>query len=562
MKISGSQIVIECLLEQGVDTVFGYPGGAILNIYDALYKNSNRIRHILTAHEQGASHAADGYARSTGKVGVCMATSGPGATNLVTGIATAYMDSIPVVAITCNVTQAQLGKDSFQEIDITGVTMPITKHNFMVRDVNDLADTIRKAFHIAKSGRPGPVLIDIPKDVTASQTEYESVNPETLNFDIPSKIIHSPSKEQILNAIKMIDEAERPFIYAGGGVQIAGACEELKSLAEKANIPVSMSLMGKAVFPNKHPLSMGMIGMHGTYVANTACDKCDLLLAIGCRFSDRVIGDPKKFAGGAKILQIDIDPAEVNKMIEVDNALIGDIKQILAEISSKIQKKEPGKWNEQVNEWKKIVPPSYNKKQDLSPKFIFEYVNSKVKQDTIITTEVGQHQMWTAQFYDFMQPRTFLTSGGLGTMGYGTGAAIGAQFANPEKTIVHFAGDGSFRMNCNELATIQHYELPIIIVVLDNHALGNVRMWQTLFYEKRYSNTTLDFGPDWEKLAFAYGIRGYHVKNEEEFKKAFDDALKSKKPAVIDAEIYIDEMVLPMIPPGKPVEYLMLDVKD
>ena len=562
MKIFGSQIVIECLLEQGVDTVFGYPGGAILNIYDALYKNSNRIRHILTAHEQGASHAADGYARSTGKVGVCMATSGPGATNLVTGIATAYMDSIPVVAITCNVTQAQLGKDSFQEIDITGVTMPITKHNFMVRDVNDLADTIRKAFHIAKSGRPGPVLIDIPKDVTASQTEYEPVNPETLNFDIPSKIIHSPSKDQILNAIKMIDEAERPFIYAGGGVQIAGACEELKSLAEKANIPVSMSLMGKAVFPNKHPLSMGMIGMHGTYVANTACDKCDLLLAIGCRFSDRVIGDPKKFAGGAKILQIDIDPAEVNKMIEVDNALIGDIKQILAEISSKIQKKEPGKWNEQVNEWKKIVPPSYNKKQDLSPKFIFEYVNSKVKQDTIITTEVGQHQMWTAQFYDFMQPRTFLTSGGLGTMGYGTGAAIGAQFANPEKTIVHFAGDGSFRMNCNELATIQHYELPIIIVVLDNHALGNVRMWQTLFYEKRYSNTTLDFGPDWEKLAFAYGIQGYHVKNEEEFKKAFDDALKSKKPAVIDAEIYIDEMVLPMIPPGKPVEYLMLDVKD
>ena len=562
MKISGSQIVIECLLEQGVDTVFGYPGGAILNIYDALYKNSNRIRHILTAHEQGASHAADGYARSTGKVGVCMATSGPGATNLVTGIATAYMDSIPVVAITCNVTQAQLGKDSFQEIDITGVTMPITKHNFMVRDVNDLADTIRKAFHIAKSGRPGPVLIDIPKDVTASQTEYEPVNPETLNFDIPSKIIHSPSKDQILNAIKMIDEAERPFIYAGGGVQIAGACEELKSLAEKANIPVSMSLMGKAVFPNKHPLSMGMIGMHGTYVANTACDKCDLLLAIGCRFSDRVIGDPKKFAGNAKILQIDIDPAEVNKMIEVDNALIGDIKQILAEISLKIQKKEPGKWNEQVNEWKKIVPPSYNKKQDLSPKFIFEYVNSKVKQDTIITTEVGQHQMWTAQFYDFMQPRTFLTSGGLGTMGYGTGAAIGAQFANPEKTIVHFAGDGSFRMNCNELATIQHYELPIIIVVLDNHALGNVRMWQTLFYEKRYSNTTLDFGPDWEKLAFAYGIQGYHVKNEEEFKKAFDDALKSKKPAVIDAEIYIDEMVLPMIPPGKPVEYLMLDVKD
>ena len=559
MQISGSQIVIECLIEQGVDTVFGYPGGAILNIYDALYKNSNRIRHILTAHEQGASHAADGYARSTGKVGVCMATSGPGATNLVTGIATAYMDSIPLVAITCNVTQSQLGKDSFQEIDITGVTMPITKHNFIVRDVKDLADTIRKAFYIAKSDRPGPVLIDIPKDITSAVTEYEAVDPSKLDFNLPSKKIPFPSEQQIENATKLIDESQKPFIYAGGGVITSEASDELFSFATKANIPVAMSLMGKAAFPNKHELSLGMIGMHGTYAANTACDNCDLLLAIGCRFSDRVIGEAAKFAKNAKILQIDIDPTEVNKMINVDDALLGDIKSILAKLTAKIQKKEKTQWNSQIEEWKKIVPPSYNKKQDLSPKFIFEYVNSQVKEDTIITTEVGQHQMWTAQFYDFTKPRTFLTSGGLGTMGFGTGAAIGAKFANPDKTVVHFAGDGSFRMNCNELATIEHYQLPIIIVILDNHALGNVRMWQTLFYEKRYSNTTLDFGPEWTTLASAYGIQGYHVKNEKEFKDAFDKALKSGKPAVIDAEIFLDEMVFPMIPPGKSIEYLLME---
>lgn len=559
MQISGSQIVIECLIEQGVDTVFGYPGGAILNIYDALYKNSNRIRHILTAHEQGASHAADGYARSTGKVGVCMATSGPGATNLVTGIATAYMDSIPLVAITCNVTQSQLGKDSFQEIDITGVTMPITKHNFIVRDVKDLADTIRKAFYIAKSDRPGPVLIDIPKDITSAITEYESVDPSKLDFNLPPKKNSFPSEQQIENAAKLIDESQKPFIYAGGGVITSEASDELFSFATKANIPVAMSLMGKAAFPNKHELSLGMIGMHGTYAANTACDNCDLLLAIGCRFSDRVIGEAAKFAKNAKILQIDIDPTEVNKMINVDHALLGDIKSILAKLTAKIQKKEKSQWNSQIEEWKKIVPPSYNKKQDLSPKFIFEYVNSHVKEDTIITTEVGQHQMWTAQFYDFTKPRTFLTSGGLGTMGYGTGAAIGAKFANPDKTVVHFAGDGSFRMNCNELATIEHYQLPIIIVILDNHALGNVRMWQTLFYEKRYSNTTLDFGPEWTTLASAYGIQGYHVKNEKEFKDAFDKALKSGKPAVIDAEIFLDEMVFPMIPPGKSIEYLLME---
>lgn len=559
MQMTGSQIVIECLIEQGVDTVFGYPGGAILNIYDELYKNSNRIRHILTAHEQGASHAADGYARSTGKTGVCMATSGPGATNLVTGIATAYMDSIPLVAITCNVTQTQLGKDSFQEIDIVGVTMPITKHNFIVRDVNSLADTIRKAFYIAKSDRPGPVLIDIPKDITSSVTEYEPVNPAELKFNEHSKALPPLSENLLKNAVNLINQSQKPFIYAGGGVITADACSELKSFAEKANIPVAMSLMGKAAFPNKHPLSLGMIGMHGTYAANTACDNCDLLLAIGCRFSDRVIGEAAKFARNAKIIQIDIDPTEVNKMVNVHEALLGDVKDILSKITSKIQKKEKSDWNIQIEQWKKIIPPSYSKKQDLSPKFILEYVNSQVKADSIITTEVGQHQMWTAQFYDFTEPRTFLTSGGLGTMGYGTGAAIGAQFANPKKTVVHIAGDGSFRMNCNELATIQHYELPIIIIIFDNHALGNVRMWQTLFYEKRYSNTTLDFGPDWKTLASAYNIKGYHAKNEEEFKKTFDEALKSGKPAVIDAEIFLDEMVYPMIPPGKSVEYLIME---
>ena len=571
MEITGSQIVIECLIEQGVDTVFGYPGGAILNIYDELYKNSNRIRHILTAHEQGASHAADGYSRSTGKVGVCMATSGPGATNLVTGIATAYMDSIPLIAITCNVTNSQLGKDSFQEIDITGVTMPITKHNYIVHDVESLAKTIREAFVIAQTGRPGPVLIDIPKDVTAAKTEWSPMTKqqlEALKKEAAEKSLVRTTRtlkvsdELIRRAADIINSSKRPFIYAGGGVITADACPLLKDFAEKINSPVAMSLMGKAAFPNKHPLSCGMIGMHGTYAANTACDKSDLLIAIGCRFSDRVIGDPKKFAANSTILQIDIDPAEVNKMIDADNALIGDMKDILTRLLALTDKKAKSEWNTQVEEWKKIVPAAYNKKEDLSPKFIFEYVNSKVKDDTIVTTEVGQHQMWTAQFYDFTKPRTFLTSGGLGTMGYGTGAAIGAQFANPQKTVVHFAGDGSFRMNCNELATIQHYELPIIIVVLDNHALGNVRMWQTLFYEKRYSNTTLDFGPEWTTLASAYGIKGYHAKNEEEFKKAFDEALDSKKPAVIDAEIFLDEMVLPMIPPGKPIDFMMLDVKD
>ncbi|MGI5092066.1 biosynthetic-type acetolactate synthase large subunit [Treponema socranskii] len=565
MKYTGAQIVVECLIEQGVDTVFGYPGGAILNIYDELYKNKKRLRHILTAHEQGASHAADGYARSSGKVGVVMATSGPGATNLVTGIATAYMDSVPIVAITCNVIAPLLGKDSFQEIDITGVTMPITKHNFIVRDVGQLADTIREAFFIAKTGRPGPVLIDIPKDVTASSCDYVPAPLDT-HFTKGKASLHRIMKvcdipdEKINKLASLINASERPFIYAGGGVIISDACEELKALAEKAQIPVSMSLMGKSAFPNTHALSTGMIGMHGTKASNTAVDKCDLLLAIGTRFSDRVIGDPKRFAGKAKIVQIDVDPAEVNKNIAVDDSLVGSIKDALSRLLPLVEKRKASEWNEKIDEWKAEVPPSWKQSGKLSPKAIFEYVNGRVPSDTIVTTEVGQHQMWTALFYHFEKPRTFLTSGGLGTMGFGTGAAIGAQFANPDKTVVHFAGDGSFRMNCNELATISRYGLPIIIIIFNNGALGNVRQWQTLFYEKRYSATTLDFAPDFVKLADAYGVTGVRVTDEAEFKKAFDTALASGKPAVIDAAIDKDEMVLPMIPPGKSVDRIMMEI--
>jgi len=568
MKITGAKIVIECLLEQGVDTVFGYPGGSILNIYDELYKYSDRIHHILTAHEQGAAHAADGYSRSTGKVGVVLATSGPGATNLVTGIANAYMDSVPLVAITCNVTTPLLGKDSFQEIDITGVTMPITKHNFIVRDTAKLADTIREAFIIAKTGRPGPVLVDIPKDLTAALIEYKSaaggvtgeaqLSAGKANLRRILKI-DEPTDEQIKRAAGVINAARRPVIYAGGGVIIADACSELKLLAERAHIPVAMSLMGKSAFPNKHPLATGMIGMHGTVASNKAADESDLLLAIGTRFSDRVIGDPKKFAHHAKIIQIDIDPAEVNKNIPASGALVGNIKTVLERLLPLIESKNSSEWNKQVDEWKMKVPVSWNKKQPLSPKFLYEYVNRTVKEDAIITTEVGQHQMWAAQFYEFTQPRTFLTSGGLGTMGFGTGAAIGAQIANPGRQVIHFAGDGSFRMNCNELATIQHYQLPIIIIVVNNGVLGNVRMWQTLFYEKRYSQTTLDFGPDFVKLADAYSIQGYSAKSESEFTNAFDRALRSGKPAVIDAAIDKDEMIFPMIPPGKPIDNLIMD---
>ena len=570
MKITGSQIVIECLVEQGVDTVFGYPGGAILNIYDELYKNENRIRHILTAHEQGASHAADGYARATGKVGVCMATSGPGATNLVTGIATAYMDSVPLVAITCNVGKSLLGKDSFQEIDITGVTMPITKHNFIVMDVKDLAQTIREAFAIARSGRPGPVLIDIPKDVTAAVTEFEPLkNPSDVDMLISrhknikrAVTLPEPDEEQLKMAAELINSAKRPVIYAGGGVKISGAEKELLAFAEKADIPVSESLMARDCFPSLHPLCTWMVGMHGTKASNMAITESDLVIAIGARFSDRVYGDSSKFAQHAKVLHIDIDPAEINKNISTDGCVVGDVKQVLSALIPMINSVKHDEWISQVQEWKKEYPSCYDKnpKDSINPKFICECINRIAGEDTFITTEVGQHQMWTAQFYPFSKPRTFITSGGLGTMGYGTGAAIGIQLAKPERRVVHIAGDGSFRMNCNELATISHYNLPIVIVVENNNALGNVRMWQRLFYGKRFSQTTLDFGPDWVKLADAYGIKGYRATNAKEFEKVFAEAFKSGKAAIIDARVDKDEMVLPMVPGGKPIYNMIMEL--
>ncbi len=569
MKLSGAQIVIKCLLEQGVDTIFGYPGGAILNIYDELYKNSDKIQHILTAHEQGASHAADGYARSTGKVGVVFATSGPGATNLVTGIATAHMDSVPVIAITCNVGNQLLGKDSFQEVDIRGITMPITKHSYIVRHVEELADCIREAFIVAKTGRPGPVLIDIPKDVTAALTEYIPIAPEDV-YNAPTvhllkninKIRTAPevTDEDIAFARDLINNAKRPVIYAGGGVIIANAWNELKALAEKASIPVAESLMARTAFPSNHSLCTGMIGMHGTKASNMAISSSDLIIAIGARFSDRVTSDTKKFAKKSKIFHIDIDPAEINKNVQTIGSLIGNLKNILGKLASNIDSRKPDVWNKQVEAWKKEVPPSWGSPEKLHPRVLFEYVHEKFGDDTIVTTEVGQHQMWAAQYYPFNTPRTFLTSGGLGTMGYGTGAAIGAQIANPNRKVVHFAGDGSFRMNCNELATIGHYKLPIIIIIVNNGTLGMVRQWQNLFYEKRYSQTTLDFGPDFVKLADAYGIQGYRVDDSAGFKTAVDKAADSGQAAIIDAHIDIDDMVLPMVPAGKPIDELLLEI--
>ncbi len=565
MKMTGARIVIECLVEQGVDTVFGYPGGTILNIYDELYKNSDRIRNILTAHEQGAAHAADGYARASGKVGVVLATSGPGATNLVTGIATSYMDSVPVVAITCNVATALLGKDSFQEVDITGITMSITKHNYIVRDVTRLADTVREAFEIARTGRPGPVLIDIPKDITATLADFI---PASERVAAPSDAVRRcaqkipfPSDSELDRVAAMISAAKRPFIYAGGGIVSADACPELALFAERINAPVSVSLMGKTAFPSRHPLCTGMIGMHGTKASNAGANQCDLLIAIGARFSDRVISDPSRFAKESAILQIDIDPAEINKNIRTASSLTGNVKDVLAALVKKIPERKRDDWNAKIEEYKSHIPAMYSKKTSLHPKFVLETVHDALGDDTIITTEVGQHQMWVAQFYPFSKPRTFLTSGGLGTMGYGTGAAMGAQIACPDRHVVHVAGDGSFRMNLNELATISHYNLPIVILVVDNGTLGMVRQWQKLFYDKRFSATTLDRPPDFVKLADAFGVRGYRAENEAEFAAAFAAAISERTPALIDCKMDIDEMVFPMVPAGKPIDELMLDAQ-
>lgn len=544
MQLTGAEIVIECLKEQGVDTVFGYPGGAILNVYDALYKHSDEICHILTSHEQGAAHAADGYARATGKVGVCLATSGPGATNLVTGIATAYMDSIPLVAITCNVGVSLLGKDSFQEIDIAGITMPITKHNYIVKDVDKLADTIRKAFLIARTGRPGPVLIDIPKDVTANLSEYQKVEIDVT--DIQRKKI---DEDEIETAVKMIQRAKKPYIFVGGGAVLSGASESLVEFAHKIDAPVADSLMGKGAFPGTDELYSGMLGMHGTKASNFGVSQCDLLVVVGARFSDRVTGNAKKFAHHAKILQIDIDPAEIDKNILTDASVTGDIKEVLIILNEKVEQQSHEEWKQQIEEYKEKHPLTYHP-EGLTGPYIVEEIYRQTNGDAIITTEVGQHQMWAAQFYKYTKPRTFLTSGGLGTMGYGLGASLGAKMGMPDKTVVNVAGDGCFRMNMNEIATAARYNIPIIQVVVNNHVLGMVRQWQTLFYEKRYSATVLNDAVDFVKLAEAMGAVGIRAATREEFQKAFQEALAMGRPVVIDCQIDSDEKVWPMVAPG------------
>lgn len=544
MQLTGAEIVIECLKEQGVDTVFGYPGGAILNVYDALYKHSDEITHVLTSHEQGASHAADGYARATGKVGVCFATSGPGATNLVTGIATAYMDSIPVVAITCNVGVSLLGKDSFQEIDIAGVTMPITKHNYIVKDVNNLADTIRKAFTIARTGRPGPVLIDIPKDVTANKCEYEKVEINSVNITNVDVDL-----AEIDAAVEMIKVSKKPFIFVGGGAVLSGASEALKEFAHKIDSPVTDSLMGKGAFPGTDELYTGMLGMHGTKTSNFGVSKCDLLVVVGARFSDRVTGNASKFANNAKILQIDIDPAEIDKNIMTDASIHGDIKEVLELLNERLEQQEHAEWKAKINEYKEKYPLSYHPDVLTGP-FVVEEIYRQTKGDAIITTEVGQHQMWAAQFYKYTKPRTFLTSGGLGTMGYGLGASLGAKVGMPEKTVVNIAGDGCFRMNMNEIATAVRHNIPVIQVVINNHVLGMVRQWQNLFYGQRYSATVLNDAVDFVKLAEAMGAVGVRVTTQEEFKDAFANALTMGRPVVIDCQIDCDDKVWPMVAPG------------
>ena len=547
MQLTGSQIVIECLKEQGVDTVFGYPGGAILNVYDELYKHSDEIHHVLTSHEQGASHAADGYARSTGKVGVCLATSGPGATNLVTGIATAYMDSVPVVAITCNVGVPLLGKDSFQEIDIAGITTPITKHNFIVKDVNKLADVIRRAFRIAQTGRPGPVLVDIPKDVTAATTEFEfqQIPPVARKID-------KMTEADLEQAAAMIREAKKPYIFVGGGAVISGASEELAKFADLVDAPICDSLMGKGAFDGTNDRYSGMLGMHGTKASNYGVSECDLLIAVGVRFSDRVIGDAKRFASNAKILQFDVDPAEINKNIQTDASVIGDIKEILKRVNHLLGQQEHTEWMQQIGEFKEKYPLTY-KKEGLSGPFVMEEIYRQTKGDAIIVTEVGQHQMWAAQYYKFSKPRTLLTSGGLGTMGYGLGAAIGAQVANPEKQVINIAGDGCFRMNMNEIATAVRQQLPLIQIVINNQVLGMVHQWQGLFYEKRYSNTILNDGVDFVKLAEAMGAAGMRAATQEEFAEELAKALEMKTPVLIDCIIDSDDNVWPMVAPGAPI---------
>lgn len=547
MQLSGAEIVIECLKEQGVDTVFGYPGGTILNVYDELYKHSDEITHILTSHEQGASHAADGYARATGKVGVCFATSGPGSTNLVTGIATAFMDSIPLVAITCNVGVPLIGKDSFQEIDITGITMPITKYNFIVKDVNKLADTIRKAFVIAQSGRPGPVLVDIPKDVTAKKAEYTPVKPGPVK-----KSKNEISMEEIEHAVQMIKEAKRPYIFIGGGAILSNASEEVREFVQKVQAPVCDSLMGKGAFPGTSELYTGMLGMHGTKTSNYGVCECDLLIVVGSRFSDRVTGNAERFAKDAKVLQFDIDIAEMNKNVMIDEGVVGDIKETLTLVNERLEQQNHDGWIQKIQEYKEKYPLTYHT-ESLTGPFVIEEIYRQTKGDAVIVTEVGQHQMWAAQYYKYSKPRTLLTSGGLGTMGYGLGASLGAKMGCPKKTVVNIAGDGCFRMNMNEIATATRYNIPIIQVVINNHVLGMVRQWQTLFYGQRYSSTVLNDKVNFVKLTEAMGAKAFLATTKEEFETAFAEALGYNGPVVIECQIDPDDKVWPMVAPGAPI---------
>lgn len=551
MLLTGAEILVKSLIDNGVDTIFGYPGGAVLNIYDTLYKNSKFINHILTCHEQGAAHAADGYARATGKVGVCLATSGPGATNLVTGIATAYMDSIPMVAITGNVTKGLLGKDSFQEVDIAGITMPITKHNYIVKDIKDLQRIINEAFYIAKEGRPGPVLIDIPKDITADKEVYKEVKLK----EVKPKVNHVDVKS-LEELAKYIDESENPFIYAGGGVVISEATKELIELAEKINAPVSTSLMCIGGIPYDHYLYTGMIGMHGTKASNLLATKCDLIITLGARFSDRVISNQNHIKN-AKIIHVDVDPAEINKNVKVDSYVIGDVKSVLKRLIPMIKEKKNEDWLEKMNELKNIKAKNKDESEDLTPEFLFEKLSEIDNGDFVISTEVGQHQMWTAQYYKFKNPRSFITSGGLGTMGFGIGAAMGAQVAMPQKKVFNIAGDGSFGMNCNEFATAVKYNIPIKIIIMNNNVLGMVRQWQTLFYEERYSHTTLNRSTDFVKLAEAFGGTGFRVTKKEELQGILDKAINTDGPVIIDYRIDRDTKVFPMVAPGAPINQII-----
>lgn len=548
MQLTGSEIIIECLKEQGVDTVFGYPGGTILNVYDALYKHSDEIHHVLTSHEQGASHAADGYARATGRVGVCMATSGPGATNLVTGIATAHMDSIPMVAITANVATGLLGRDSFQEVDIAGVVMPITKYSMIVKDIHDLAPAIRRAFTIAQSGRPGPVLVDVTKDVTAAVTEYTYQEPTPI-APYTAEMLESDLDQ----AAKLISEAEKPFIFVGGGAITSGAAEELRKFAHTINSPVTDSLMGKGAFSGEDELYTGMLGMHGTKTSNLGVTKCDLLITVGARFSDRVTGNTAKFAQNAKIIQIDVDAAEINKNIKVDCSIIGDVKEVLKELNKKIHPKNHDAWVKEVEDMKAKYPLKYNQ-EGLTGPYVIEELYRVTKGDAIVVTDVGQHQMWAAQYYKYKEPRTLITSGGLGTMGYGLGAAIGAKFGRPDKVVVNIAGDGCFRMNMNEAATAARNNLPLIEIVINNHVLGMVRQWQTLFYDHRYSSTILDDKVDFVKFAESMGAVGIRVTKKEEVGPAIEKAIALNTTVVLDCQIDCDDKVFPMVPAGAPIE--------